>query len=98
MTTGPEFLFDASPELREFFLDVVTEMTVQFDIPKAEAVARINRHWRGHRFSRRGDLVQHAPTSYWAELIYFEEVFERGRLQRFPRPAPGRDSGCWTVS
>jgi hypothetical protein len=98
MTTGPEFLFDASPQLREFCLDIVAEMMVVFDISKAEAVARINCHWRGHTFARHNDLVMHAPPEYWASIIYFKEIFEDDRLQRIPRPAPSRDSGCWTMS
>jgi hypothetical protein len=97
MTTGSQFLFDVPPELDDFFDDVVLEMMVIFDIPKAEAVARINRHWRGHKF-RPDDIVQHGLPAYWAEQIYYREVFGAGRVDRIPRPPPDRDSGCWTVA
>jgi hypothetical protein len=95
MTANREFQLDAPDELQDFFRDIATEMTLSFGISRAEAVARINWHWRGRQFAPRNDLVLHAPPSHWAITIFYEEVFEDGRLRRRTRPTPSRDSGCW---
>ena len=97
VTIRPEFLLDAPPELQDFFHDIAVELILAFDMSHAEAVARINCQWRGHKFARHGDLLPHAPPRHWAQLIYFQEIFEDNRLQRIPRPPPARDSGCWTI-
>jgi hypothetical protein len=98
MTRGSEFLLDAPADLQGYFREIAARMVLTFDLPRAEAVARINRHWRGQTFDKRNDLVLHAPPDYWALVIYFEEVFEDGQLRRVARPAPPPDSQCWTLS
>src|SRR6266699_559680 len=61
MTRGSEFLLDAPADLQDYLREIAARMVLTFDIPRAEAVARINRHWRGQTFDERNDLVLHAP-------------------------------------
>jgi hypothetical protein len=98
MTRGSEFLLDAPADLQDYLREIAARMVLTFDIPRAEAVARINRHWRGQTFDERNDLVLHASPDYWALVIYFEEVFEDGQLRRVARPAPPPGSERWTLS
>ncbi|SRR6266540_1032290 len=67
MTSGSEFLLDAPADLQDYFREIAARMVLTFDIQRAEAVARINRHWRGQTFDERKDppannLVVPAPT------------------------------------
>jgi hypothetical protein len=94
----PEFIIDAPGELLEYFGFIADRMVEAHHVSRAEAVARINCHWRDQTFSPTGrDLVTHGMPEYWADIIYYEEYFEAGRIERRPKQRPSPDSGCWTV-
>ncbi|GAA2705829.1 hypothetical protein [Actinoplanes palleronii] len=79
----------------ELLQDIVDEMVARFPVERAEAIARINWHWRGQGPLAPGSLVFHQTADFWADRIYHEDVYENGRLFQIPRPAPAADSGCW---
>ncbi|GGN94755.1 hypothetical protein GCM10010112_84440 [Actinoplanes lobatus] len=98
MSEASGFLIPVSAEGAELLRDIADDMVARFHVTPAEAIARINYHWRGQNLEAPTDLVFHQTADYWADRIYHEDVFEDGRTSRVPRPAPAADSGCWPVS
>jgi hypothetical protein len=59
-----EFIIDAPLELIDYFHLIAEEMVNAYHVPRAEAVARINCHWRGRAFQPQDDLVLHGMPEY----------------------------------
>ncbi|MFJ3699637.1 hypothetical protein ACIPW9_36885 [Streptomyces sp. NPDC090052] len=98
-----EFLADASTEVVELLRETAEEMVAMFGISKAEAVARINAQWEEQDFLERSDIVLHEDDYYWALFIYFDGNVpdwraDADRSSWSVRPAPPRDSVCWTLA
>jgi hypothetical protein len=91
----------ATPEVREFFDEIGADMALTFEISIAEAVARINDHWRGQLFLEESEIIFHEDAHYWAMRIYYGDVPdwspEADRSHWTVRPKPPSDSECWTI-
>lgn len=94
------YLMKTSPETLELLEDTADEMVSQCGISRAEAVARINRHWEGLDLSGPNDLILHEDETYWALAIYYEEVPDwqanADRANWRSRPTPPAGSVYWT--
>jgi hypothetical protein len=98
-----EFLMEVAAEAREYFGEIADEVVRLCGITRAEAVARINEQRRGLEFlseMSEGLLTHEMPecsalTIYYTEVPDFDPNADRSYWQ--PKPAPARDSGCWTV-
>lgn len=95
------YVMAATPQIKEFFNEIAAEMVLAFGINYAEAVARINYHWREQEFLDECDMVLHEDAHYWAMLIYYSDVPDwnagADRSQWSIRPKPPASSGCWTL-
>ncbi|WP_455907632.1 hypothetical protein [Streptomyces mirabilis] len=84
---------------------MVFHRTWERRIPRAEAVARINRAYAGQEFGPHPDLMRHELPEYWAYGLYFKP--NAGRLPDDGlatdlsawevRPAPPAGSPAWTL-
>jgi hypothetical protein len=95
MSETSGFIIPTSVKLMELLQEIVDEMGARFCVEPAEAIARINCHWRGQDLTSPNDLVFHQTADYWADRIYHQDVYENGQLFQVPHPAPAADSGCW---
>ena len=69
MKSDYEFITDS---LSEAYMDKIADDMVRlFGISPAEAVGRINRHWRGRTFTGKLDLIYHETSDNWANSIYY---------------------------
>lgn len=75
-------------EVRELLRDTAEEMTKQFGISLAEAVARINAQWPDQKFLEDSDIILHEDEYYWALFIYYN-----GEV---PDWRPSADRSAWT--
>jgi hypothetical protein len=57
------YIMPTSPDVVRLLNDIRDEMVALFGISEAEAVARINRKWRGHELSCDADRSSWAPTA-----------------------------------
>lgn len=87
----------------EYLLEMTQEMQ-SFGCSRAEAVARINDAWGDIEPDSEYcyDLVFHEEPEFWAHRLYYEgdvpyweENVDRSTWKA--KPAPPRDSGCWTI-
>ncbi|HEY1186459.1 MAG TPA: hypothetical protein VGE74_02330 [Gemmata sp.] len=63
--------FETSPEADDFYRDIVREMVARFSpLSDVEAVALVNRLWRGDPFTHEYNLRYHRPAEVWAEHIH----------------------------
>lgn len=82
--------------------DITQEMVRLFGISRAEAVARINKHWENQDLSWVDDIVLHEDDYYWALSIYFEDGMTDWRRDAdrslWPvRERPQVNSRYWTI-
>lgn len=96
------YLMPVSRDVQLLLGDVADELVANFGISWAEAIARINAHWRGQDLSSEIDIVLHEDACYWAVVIYFgKDVPDwspaADRSTWTARPRPSYSSGCWTV-
>lgn len=95
------FLMQTSSVTLNFLEEIALKMARSQNISYPEAVARLNEHWSGSDFSDRDEVILHELPSYWAALIYFEEVEDwtpgADRSTWRVRPLPSQDSPLWTV-
>lgn len=91
-----DFLIRGSGDVLEMLEETAVLMAALFGISRAEAVARINCHWRARESL--DDLVLHATAEHWARRIYYVDEFVAGHLRKVPVEPPPRDSPCWTVA
>ena len=101
--TPLEFLMPATGEVHELFGLIASEMVALFGISRAEAVARINAHWQQFEFLGENEIILHEDEYYWALFIYFDgnvpDWSRNADRSGWPtRPAPPRDSNCWTIA
>lgn len=66
-----DFLMATSGESLELLEAIADEMVSQFSLARAEAVARINDHWRGQDLSSENEVILHEDEYYWALWIYY---------------------------
>lgn len=97
-----DFLMATSGESLELLEAIADEMVSQFSLARAEAVARINDHWRGQDLSSEDEVILHEDEYYWALWIYYGGKVSdwspgADRSAWVPRAAPSRDSACWTI-
>lgn len=87
----------------EFLLEM-TQVMQSFGCSRAEAVARINDAWGDLKpdDEYHYDLYFHEEPEFWAHILYYEgdvpyweENVDRSTWK--VKPAPPRDSACWTV-
>jgi hypothetical protein len=63
--------FETSPDADDFCREIVREMVARFPpLSDAEAVALVNRLWRGDPFTQEHDLRYHRPAEVWAEHMH----------------------------
>ncbi|MGP3922656.1 hypothetical protein [Streptomyces sp. 8N616] len=103
-----EFLMRLDEGMLEYFRDMANEMVERFEIPRAEAVARINERYRDSEISPYPDLMCHEFPEFWAYGVYYYpndkgqlpsgeegEDFDLSTLQI--RPAPPKVSPVWPL-
>jgi hypothetical protein len=91
-----EFPCAGDNEALAFCREIAEEMVRAYGVPRAEAVARINRHWSDPGPSGRApriwiiglDLVYHAEAADWAGDIYYGKDSHWWRPDARPRPLP----------
>jgi hypothetical protein len=94
------FHMPLSPDAEELLESIVAEMQVLFDVPRPEAIARVNEMWHGRDFSVLDESLCHEDEYYWTLVIYFDgRVLDwRPGVDRSSwsvKPAPALDSGHW---
>jgi hypothetical protein len=96
-----EFMMPTTESIAEFFADIADEMVNVFNISRTEAVARINAHWSGQQFTSDDNIVLHEDDTYWAMIIYYQDVPtwdpNADRSAWRPVEPPPRNSPYWTV-
>jgi hypothetical protein len=96
MARTDEFLMALDEEMlayfREMTAETTDEMVTRFGIPRAEAVARINRAYPGREFGPHPDLTCHELPEYWACGLYFKP-----HADRLPDDDPDTDLSVWEV-
>ncbi|WP_217568276.1 hypothetical protein [Streptomyces sp. GbtcB7] len=92
MARTGEFLMALDEGMLAYFREMADEMVTRFGIPRAEAVARINRAYAGQEFGLYPDLMCHELPEYWAYGLYFKP--NTGRL---PDDDPDTDQSVWEV-
>jgi hypothetical protein len=67
------FEFPTNVEAAEYCERILESMRQLFGIDEDDALARINRHWRGQTMTSDDDLraLTHELPDYWARLIYY---------------------------
>ncbi|MET7700982.1 hypothetical protein [Streptomyces sp. NPDC005485] len=100
-----EFLMDLDAGMLAYFREMAHEMVTRFGIPRAEAVARINRAYTQRHITPYPDPMCRELPEYWGYGLYFRP--NGGRLPDDDpdrdlsvwevRPPPPRDSAHWTV-
>jgi hypothetical protein len=98
-----EFLVTGDDEIVDLLVDTVKCLVDEFEIPRAEAVARVNHYWLPRQVLLDDGIVTHREGNYWARFIYYEEdtPFWKSEVDRstwVPRPPPPADSPAWTIS
>jgi hypothetical protein len=92
-----------SPDAEELLENIVTEMGVLFDVPRPEAIARVNEMWCRRDFLANDDLLLHEDEYYWTLVIYFDGKVrdwrpDVDRSSWIVKPAPALDSGHWPTA
>jgi hypothetical protein len=107
-----EFLISLDEEMLEYFREMVDVLVERCDVSRAEAVARINeRYGRKEMSTLEQNLMTHEFPEFWAYGAYYlpgaQDRLPTGDAQadaaidfaQLPvRPAPPRDSPCWTLA
>ena len=96
------YLMPTSTDVDELLSDIRDEMATVLGVSDAEAVARINQQWQGQDLSGDDEIVLHEDGYFWALSIYFggnvpDWSPDADRSNWMPKPAPPRDSPCWTL-
>ncbi|MFF4726180.1 hypothetical protein ACFY3M_12655 [Streptomyces mirabilis] len=92
MARTGEFLMALDEGMLAYFREMANEMVTRFGIPRAEAVARINRAYAGQEFGPYPDPMCHELPEYRAYGLYFKP--NAGRL---PDDDPDADLSVWEV-
>jgi hypothetical protein len=110
-TTGTEFVLPLDEEMLGYFREMVDVLVERVDVPRAEAVARVNAAYGTRQWVVLDlQLMGHELPEYWAYGLYYGPD-SRGRspvgdpvadadidFTALPvRPAPPKDSPFWTV-
>ncbi len=66
-----KFIFETDAETYAYCEQIVAEMMQLFGIAEAEALGRVNRHWRGQSLVGAQDDLGHDLPEWWAKGIYF---------------------------
>ncbi|MGF6882464.1 hypothetical protein ABIA39_001406 [Nocardia sp. GAS34] len=95
------YIMPTSSDVVRLLNDIRDEMVALFGISEAEAVARINRKWRGHDLSSETEIILHEDGYFWALVIYFGGTVpdwhrDADRSSWAPTAPPSPDSPCWT--
>ncbi|GGV72515.1 hypothetical protein GCM10010277_85510 [Streptomyces longisporoflavus] len=107
-----EFLAPLSDTMLEYYRDMADVMVELFDMPRAEAVARINeRYTPADAEAPEHEIMGHELPEFWAYGLYYKPD-AKGRLPTGDtdadadidftalerRPAPPKDSPTWTYA
>jgi hypothetical protein len=77
--------FAVDQDSRHFCDDVVEIMMSVFDITEEEALARVNKHWRGQNFARFDAPIYHSgPPEFWARRVYYVDSVSAADWERDP--------------
>lgn len=85
------FEFTTDQEAFEFCMEIANVMVRDFAITTDEAIARMNRLWRGLSFGGPEELLFHELPETWAYDIYFGKGsawWTKPEAQRLPLPPP----------
>lgn len=86
-----ELEISAGPRVRAFAMEIAHKMVELFSITNAEAVGRINRHWRHvPEFHEEMDQIFRESPTYWAKTIYYgkDSYWWKGEDALVPLPYP----------
>ncbi len=92
-----EFLMETSEDTSCLLQEIVDEMISMFGISRREAVARVNRQWKGMDLSGEDEIILHEDAYYWCLAIYYGVVSDwspsadRSTWEPIPAPDPGSD-------
>lgn len=63
--------FETDIQSQSFCRLIVLDMIDRFDIDEAEALGRVNRHWRGQNLTGEDLLIYHREVDFWSRDIYY---------------------------
>lgn len=95
------YIMSINPQLRKFLDGTASEMVLTFNISLAEAIVRINCHWRDLNSLSDPEIILHEDERYWSLRICYAEVLDWrpdvDRSQWVIKDKPESDSDCWTI-